>query len=111
MSVIAHETASRRTDVPERGALLLWMTFTGLSVFAAVVLWQYGLIRLMVTSDRTYISSVIAVLYIATCFHCFWRTRASRAKATRLSAAARSCRHRTARKRSMPAPTRCRPGW
>jgi hypothetical protein len=61
---------------PERGALLLWMIFTGLSVFAAVLLWRYGLLHLMLTSDRTYISSVIAVLYIVTCIHCFFRTRA-----------------------------------
>jgi hypothetical protein len=60
----------------ERGALLLWMIFTGLTIFAAVVLWRYGLIRLMLASDRTYISSLIAVLYVITCGHCFWRTRA-----------------------------------
>jgi hypothetical protein len=64
------------TRAPERGALLLWMIFTGLSVFAAVLLWRYGLLHLMLTSDRTYISSVIAVLYIVTCIHCFLRTRA-----------------------------------
>jgi biopolymer transport protein ExbB/TolQ len=88
MSAIADETASPRTDAPERSVLLLWMIFTGLSIFAAVVLWQYGLIRLMVTSDRTYISSIIAVLYIVTCFHCFWRTRAI----AREGDAARGCR-------------------
>jgi hypothetical protein len=64
------------SSAPERGALLLWMIFTGLSVFAAVLLWRYGLLHLMVTSDRTYISSVIAVLYVVTCAHCFLRTRA-----------------------------------
>ena len=68
--------AASDTKAPERGALLLWMIFTGLSVFAAVLLWRYGLLHLMVTSDRTYISSVIAVLYIVTCGHCFLRTRA-----------------------------------
>jgi MotA/TolQ/ExbB proton channel family len=52
------------------------MIFTGLCVFAVVLLWYYGLIRLMVISDRTYISSLIAVLYVVTCCHCFWRTRA-----------------------------------
>ncbi len=52
------------------------MIFTGLSVFAAVLLWRYGLLGLMVRSDRTYISSVIAVLYVVTCVHCFLRTRA-----------------------------------
>ncbi len=61
-------------DAPERGPLLLWMIFTGLCVFAVVLLWRYGLVRLMVTSDRTYISSVIAALYLVTCCHCLWRT-------------------------------------
>jgi biopolymer transport protein ExbB/TolQ len=92
MSGMADETASLDAspgaDAPERGALLLWMIFTGLSVFAAVLLWQYGLIRLMVTSDRTWISSVIAVLYVVTCGHCFWRTRAI----AREAEAARRCR-------------------
>src|SRR6185437_4925758 len=59
-------------DAPERGPLLLWMIFTGLCIFAVVLLWRYGLIRLMLTSDRTYISSVIAALYIITSCHCFW---------------------------------------
>ena len=47
-------------DPSERSALLFWMIFTGLSIFAVVLLWRFGLIRLMLTSDRTYISSVIA---------------------------------------------------
>jgi hypothetical protein len=64
------------------------MIFTGLSVFAVILLWHYGLIHLMLVSDRTYISSVIAVLYIVTCVHCFWRTRAI----AREGAAARRCR-------------------
>jgi biopolymer transport protein ExbB/TolQ len=76
MSAVSGEAPSSGANTPERGALLLWMVFTGLSVFAAVVLWRYGLIHLMITSDRTYISSIIAVLYIVTCVHCFWRTRA-----------------------------------
>jgi biopolymer transport protein ExbB/TolQ len=88
MSALVGEIALPVTERPERGPLLLWMIFTGLSIFAVVVLWQYGLIRMMVTSDRTYISSVIAVLYIMTCFHCFWRTRAI----AREGDAARRCR-------------------
>jgi hypothetical protein len=69
-------TAVPLKEMPERGALLQWMIFTGLTIFAAVLLAHYGLIRLMLASDRTYISSVIAVLYVLTCGHCFWRTRA-----------------------------------
>jgi hypothetical protein len=63
-------------DTPERSPLLLWMIFTGLCVFAVAVLWRYGLIHLMVASDRTYISSFIAVLYVITSLHCLWRTMA-----------------------------------
>jgi hypothetical protein len=89
MSSIAVEpTALPAADGSERSALLFWMIFTGLSVFAVVLLWRYGLIRLMVVSDRTYISSLIAVLYIVTCIHCFWRTRAI----AREGVAARRCR-------------------
>jgi hypothetical protein len=76
MSAIGAETAFSGRDTPERSVLLLWMIFTGLSIFAVFLLWRYGLIHLMVASDRTYISSVIAVLYLITCGHCFWRTRA-----------------------------------
>src|SRR5499433_3406756 len=77
MSTISSaEIALPVAETPERGPLLLWMIFTGLSVFAAVLLWRYGLLHLMLTSDRTYISSVIAVLYVVTCVHCFLRTRA-----------------------------------
>jgi hypothetical protein len=68
--------------------LLLWMIFTGLSIFAVFLLWRYGLIHLMVASDRTYISSLIAVLYLITCGHCFWRTRAI----AREGEVARGCR-------------------
>ena len=82
------QTAAPGTDTPERGAVLLWMIFTGLSVFAAVLVGRYGLIRLMVASDRTYISSLIAVLYIITSCHCFWRMRA----VAREGEAARRCR-------------------
>jgi hypothetical protein len=81
-------TARQPADPAERSALLFWMIFTGLSIFAAVLLWRFGLIRLMLTSDRTYISTVIAVLYVVTCAHCFLRTRAI----AREGAAARRCR-------------------
>jgi hypothetical protein len=82
------QRASSGIEAPERAALLQWMIFTGLSIFAAVLLWRYGFIRLMVVSDRTYISSVIVVLYVVTTCHCFWRTRAM----AREAEAARRCR-------------------
>lgn len=58
----------------DRGPLLRWLLFTGLCIFAFVLLWRFGLIRQMVTSDRTYISSIIALLYVAASLHCLWRT-------------------------------------
>ena len=88
MSTISHDKVLLPTDAPERGPLLFWMIFTGLSVFAGILLWHYGFIRLMVASDRTYISSLIVVLYVVTCGHCFWRTRAI----AREAEAARRCR-------------------
>lgn len=57
-----------------RAPLLHWMIFSGVSVFAAVLLWHYGLIQLMVVSDRTQISSLIALLYVGASLHCLWRT-------------------------------------
>lgn len=49
--------------------VLRWLIFTGVSVFAAVALWRYGLTRLMLASDRTHISSVIAALYLVASLH------------------------------------------
>src|ERR1051326_6058608 len=75
MSAIVVSPSRRPAAAAAEGApLLRWMIFTGACAFAAVLLWQYGLIGLMLVSDRTYISSVIAVLYIGASLHCLWRT-------------------------------------
>jgi hypothetical protein len=76
MSVTTMSSDLDTFSVPDRAPLLHWMIFTGLCAFAGVLLWQYGLIRLMVASDRTYISSIICVLYLASSLHCLWRTLA-----------------------------------
>lgn len=49
--------------------VLRWLIFSGVSAFAAVALWRYGLIRLVVVSDRTRITSVIALVYVAASLH------------------------------------------
>jgi hypothetical protein len=54
--------------------LLRWLMFTGVSAFGFVLAWYYGLFHLMLVSDKTYISAIIVVLYLATCVHCFVRT-------------------------------------
>jgi hypothetical protein len=66
--------AERRPDPAAHAPLLYWLIFTGASVFGGVLLWHFGLVRQMVLSDRTYISSVIVLLYLATSLHCLWRT-------------------------------------
>jgi hypothetical protein len=64
----------RQFDSANRAPLLHWMIFTGLSLFALALLWRFGLIRQMVVADRTYLSSIIALLYVGTTLHCLWRT-------------------------------------
>ena len=54
--------------------LLRWLMFTGVCAFGFVMAWYYGLIHLMLASDKTYISAIIGVLYIAATAHCFVRT-------------------------------------
>src|SRR3978361_2378758 len=76
MSVTPMSSDLGTFSFPDRAPLLHWMIFTGLCAFAGVLLWQYGLLRLMVASDRTYISSIICVLYLASSLHCLWRTLA-----------------------------------
>jgi hypothetical protein len=54
--------------------LLRWLIFTGVSVFGFVVAWHYGLFHLMLASDKTWISAIIGVLYVAVSLHCLVRT-------------------------------------
>jgi hypothetical protein len=56
--------------------LLRWLMFTGVSAFGFVIAWYYGLFHLMLVSDKTYISPIIGVLYLAATAHCFVRTAA-----------------------------------
>jgi hypothetical protein len=54
--------------------LLRWLIFTGVCMFAFVLTWHYGLVRMMVNGDRTYISIIILVLYVGASLHCLLRT-------------------------------------
>jgi len=49
--------------------VLRWLIFSGVSAFAAVALWRYGFIRLVVEVDRTRITSVIAAIYVMASLH------------------------------------------
>ena len=56
--------------------LLRWLIFTGVSVFAFVMAWHFGLVRMMINGDKTYISVIISVLYVLSSLHCLLRTAA-----------------------------------
>src|SRR5260370_41728950 len=56
--------------------LLRWLIFTGVCVFAFVMAWHFGLVRMMINGDKTYISFSITVLYGLSSFHCLLRTTA-----------------------------------
>jgi hypothetical protein len=58
----------------DRLPLLRWLIFTGVSVFGFVMVWYFGLFRLMLTSDKTHISLIITLLYVASTLHCLMRT-------------------------------------
>ena len=57
--------------------LLRWLIFTGVSAFAFVMCWHFGLVRMMINGDKTYISVIIAILYVASSLHCLLRTTAT----------------------------------
>jgi hypothetical protein len=56
-----------------RDPLMSWLIFTGVSVFAFILLWYFGLAQQMLAGDRTYISSIIVAFYLCTSAHCLWR--------------------------------------
>ena len=62
------------SSLSDRAPLLRWMIFAGLCVLAGVLLWDYGLVQLMLASDRTHISALIGLLYVASSVRCLWRT-------------------------------------
>jgi len=68
--------SERRVDLPGHDPLLPWLIFTGISLFAFVLLWYFGLIGRMVASDPTHISLIISLLYVASSLHCLWRVLA-----------------------------------
>ena len=53
--------------------VLSWMIFASLNVLSFVLLWFYGLLQTALDADPTHITLCIAVIYIATSFHCLWR--------------------------------------
>jgi hypothetical protein len=62
---------------PESGdflPLLRWLMLMCLTAFGVAALWRLGLIRLMLDTDRTHISSLILGLFALTTLHCLTQT-------------------------------------
>src|SRR6516162_723709 len=74
MSAIVLSSGEPSRSAADYGPLLRWLVFTGVTIFAAALLWRYGLIRLMIESDRTYITLAIMALYGGASLHCLCRT-------------------------------------
>jgi hypothetical protein len=54
--------------------LLRWLIFTGATLFGFVLAWHFGLIQLMLASDKTHISAIICALYVVVSLHCLTQT-------------------------------------
>jgi hypothetical protein len=54
--------------------LLRWLIFTGVSLFGVVLAWHFGLIGLMLASDKTHISAAICAFYLLVSLHCLAQT-------------------------------------
>ena len=49
-----------------------WVILVGLMVFGGYLLWQYGLFNKLLTQDRTYLSTVILLLFAVVCGYLGW---------------------------------------
>jgi MotA/TolQ/ExbB proton channel family len=62
------------TAVRDYFPLLRWMIFTGVTLFGFALAWRYGLFQLMTAQDRSGISLLICILYVAISVHCLFCT-------------------------------------
>jgi biopolymer transport protein ExbB/TolQ len=75
------------------GPLLRWLILNGLALFGLFVTWYFGLLQLMLHSDRSYISLLILLLYFVMTGHSFleavrasWEMNAARRTADQVRA-------------------------
>ncbi len=74
MQAIALRLLGTPIEARDYFPFLKWLILTGVVIFALALTWYFGLIQLLVRSDRSYISLVIFGLYAATSLHCLWLT-------------------------------------
>lgn len=55
--------------------LMAWLAFAGVLLFAAVLLWQYGVWAMLLEADPTGITMLIVAIFAAATLRCGWRSR------------------------------------
>lgn len=54
--------------------LLTWLAFAGVLLFAAALLWQYGVWAMLLDADPTGITMIIVAVFAAATVRCGWRS-------------------------------------
>lgn len=69
-SILLGKSSEARDFLP----VLRWLILMSLTVVGAVVLWQLRILQALFETDRTYISSMILLLFVFTSLHCLVQT-------------------------------------
>jgi len=59
---------------PPYNLLLTWFAFAGVLLFAAAMLWQYGIWAMLLEADPTGITMIIVAVFAAATLRCGWRS-------------------------------------
>jgi len=66
--------------------LLAWLAFAGVLLFAAALLWQYGVWSMLLDADPTGITMIIVALFAAATLRCGWRSHSLRSERASMDA-------------------------
>jgi hypothetical protein len=64
-------TEARSSDY---APLLKWILVNVVAAFGVLVLWYFGLLQAMLSTDRTHMSAVILGIFVVTSLHCLYQT-------------------------------------
>lgn len=74
MQTLVASLIGSNAEARDYGPFLRWLLVNCLVVFAFVVLWHFGIVQVMVETDRTRISLIILGIFVLTVFHCLYQT-------------------------------------
>ena len=72
--------------------LLAWLAFAGVLLFAAALLWQYGVRAMLLDADPTGITMIIVAVFTAATLRCGWRSHSLRCERASMEAWRRGLR-------------------